>query len=48
MALIERDLAAVGTALSVHVVGEERPARVIAPSPYDPKGQAMRAAVRGR
>ncbi|MBC6408503.1 MAG: FAD-dependent oxidoreductase [Rhodobacteraceae bacterium] len=29
MALIERDLAAVGTALSVHVVGEERPARVI-------------------
>jgi len=31
-----------GTALAVHVVGVERAARVIAPSPYDPEGRAMR------
>jgi len=43
MALIDRDHAAEGTALSVHVVGVERPARVIAPSPCDPDGKAMRA-----
>ncbi len=43
MALVNRDRAAVGTALSVHVVGAERPAKVIEPSPYDPQGKAMRA-----
>jgi dimethylglycine dehydrogenase len=43
MALVDRDCAKVGTELSVHVVGVERPARVIEPSPYDPKGEAMRA-----
>ena len=37
-----RDKAQPGTELSVHVVGVERPARVIAPSPYDPEGKAMR------
>ncbi|MEM7090732.1 MAG: FAD-dependent oxidoreductase [Pseudomonadota bacterium] len=42
MALINRDKATPGTQLSVHVVGVERPARVIAPSPYDPQGSAMR------
>jgi dimethylglycine dehydrogenase len=42
MALIEPALAKPGTALSVHVVGVERPAKVIAPSPYDPDGKAMR------
>ena len=42
MALVDRDLAAEGTELTVHVVGVERPAKVIAPSPYDPDGQAMR------
>ncbi len=42
MALVDRDQAAVGTDLSVHVVGVERAARVIAPSPYDPQGKAMR------
>lgn len=42
MALVNRDMAAPGTELSVHVVGIERPARVIAPSPYDPQGKAMR------
>ncbi|GAB4304779.1 MAG: FAD-dependent oxidoreductase [Roseovarius sp.] len=42
MAMVDRDAAAIGTGLSVHVVGEERPARVIPPSPYDPEGRAMR------
>lgn len=43
MALLDPDHAEVGTDLSVHVVGVERPARIIADSPYDPAGQAMRA-----
>ncbi len=43
MALIDQSLTAEGTELSVHVVGKLRPARVIAPSPYDPGGRAMRA-----
>jgi dimethylglycine dehydrogenase len=42
MALVEAEHARAGTALTVHVVGVARAARVIAPSPYDPKGQAMR------
>ncbi len=42
MALVNTDLAEPGTALSVHVVGVERQAKVIAPSPYDPSGTAMR------
>ncbi|WP_209505341.1 MULTISPECIES: FAD-dependent oxidoreductase [unclassified Ruegeria] len=42
MALIDRDKVDPGTELSVHVVGVECPARVIAPSPYDPQGKAMR------
>jgi dimethylglycine dehydrogenase len=45
LALVERDSAAVGTPLSVHIVGEERGARVISASPYDPEGRAMRARV---
>ncbi len=43
MALVDSDHAAEGSELSVHVVGVERPAKVIAPSPYDPNGKAMRA-----
>ena len=43
MALVDRDLAAEGTELSVHIVGVERSARVIAASPHDPEGKAMRA-----
>ncbi|MEM7403840.1 MAG: FAD-dependent oxidoreductase [Pseudomonadota bacterium] len=43
MALVNTDLATVGQDLKVHVVGKERAARVIAPSPYDSKGAAMRA-----
>lgn len=43
MALVDRDQAAVGTDLSVHIVGVERQAKVIDASPYDPQGKAMRA-----
>jgi len=42
MALIDPTCAAPGTDLTVHVVGVERSAKVIPPSPYDPEGQAMR------
>lgn len=42
MAMVNQDVATEGTALSVHIVGVERPARVIAPSPHDPTGSAMR------
>ena len=42
MAMIDSDVAGEGSELSVHIVGAERPARVIAPSPYDPQGKAMR------
>jgi dimethylglycine dehydrogenase len=43
MAMLDRAATAEGTDLTVHIVGAERPAKVIAPSPYDPAGQAMRA-----
>jgi dimethylglycine dehydrogenase len=43
MALVDAELAAEGTDLSVHIVGVERAAKVIAPSPYDPLGKAMRS-----
>jgi len=42
MAMVESALAEPGTELSVHVVGQERAARGIAPSPYDPTGSVMR------
>ncbi|MEM6488585.1 MAG: FAD-dependent oxidoreductase [Pseudomonadota bacterium] len=42
LALIQPALAEPGTALSTHIVGAERAATVIAPSPYDPQGRAMR------
>jgi dimethylglycine dehydrogenase len=42
MALIEPALASKGTDVIVHIVGVERRAKVIAPSPYDPDGMAMR------
>ena len=43
MALIEPALANEGTAVTVHIVGVERIAKVITPSPYDPDGMAMRS-----
>jgi dimethylglycine dehydrogenase len=42
LALVDDGFAGDGTELSVHIVGVERPARVIAASPYDPDGKAMR------
>lgn len=42
MAMVDTDACAEGTELSVHIVGQARDARVIPPSPYDPKGMAMR------
>ncbi len=42
MALVDRAQSAAGTNLSVHVVGEERAAKVISPSPFDPAGKRMR------
>ncbi len=42
MALIEPALANEGTAVTVHIVGVERRAKVITPSPYDPDGMVMR------
>lgn len=44
MAMIDRGAADVGTALAVHIVGSECSAQVIAASPYDPQGNAMRGA----
>ena len=43
MALIEPALANEGTPVTVHIVGVERRAKVITPSPYDPDGIAMRS-----
>ena len=43
MALVAPEAAAIGAELSVHIVGAERKARVIKPSPCDPAGHAMRA-----
>ena len=42
MALVEPDVMDPGTELTAHIVGVERGARVIEPSPYDPAGTAMR------
>lgn len=42
MALIERRYAVRGAELTTHIVGVERPARVIDDSPYDLRGLAMR------
>jgi len=43
MAMVDRDCSDVGTKLRAHIVGVEKSATVIAASPYDPDGQAMRA-----
>ncbi len=42
MAMVDRECAEEGTKLQIHVVGVEKTARVIAASPYDPQGLAMR------
>ena len=43
LALIDPSYSAPGTELTTYIVGEERTARVIAPSPHDPAGARMRA-----
>jgi len=43
LAMLDVAQADIGTALSLHVVGEKRAARVIEMSPYDPSGSRMRA-----
>ncbi|MDA9207792.1 FAD-dependent oxidoreductase [Octadecabacter sp.] len=42
MAMVDKAFAEPGTELTVHIVGVERQAKVLVPSPYDPKGKAMR------
>jgi dimethylglycine dehydrogenase len=42
MALVAPEHSAPGTRLTTHIVGEEKSAEVIAPSPYDPDGRRMR------
>ena len=42
MAMVDTEFTAVGTELNVHIVGRQRPARVVAPSPRDPQGLASR------
>jgi dimethylglycine dehydrogenase len=43
LALVDDAAATVGTALVVHVVGQEHKAWIIPNSPYDPAGRAMRS-----
>lgn len=43
IAMVDRAHATEGTVLSTHIIGEECRAVVIAASPYDPQGRAMRA-----
>jgi dimethylglycine dehydrogenase len=43
LGLVDAEIAGAGTKLSVHVMGEERPAKIIEMSPYDPSGHKMRA-----
>ncbi|MDE0533398.1 MAG: FAD-dependent oxidoreductase [Albidovulum sp.] len=43
MSFVPASLAKVGAEFACHIVGEERGARIIANSPYDPKGVRMRA-----
>ncbi len=46
MALLDRSVAKTGTEVTTHIVGVERSACVIDPSPYDPGGLAMRTSGR--
>ena len=43
LAMLNAEVTKEGTKLSVHIVGNERGATVIASSPYDPSSSAMRA-----
>ncbi len=43
MGLINTDLAENGQEIDVHIVGKQKKAKIIPVSPYDPKGELMRA-----
>ncbi|WP_159587763.1 GcvT family protein [Chelativorans xinjiangense] len=43
MALVDWEASETGLELTAHIVGVERSARIIPPSPYDPEGLKMRA-----
>jgi glycine cleavage system aminomethyltransferase T len=43
LAYIEREVLESKAQLSVHLVGEERAAHVLAQPPYDPAGQHLRS-----
>jgi dimethylglycine dehydrogenase len=43
LAYIDREVAESKAQLTVHVVGEERAAHVLARPPYDPTGQRIRS-----
>ena len=43
MGLINTDLAESGQEIDIHIVGKEKKAKIIPVSPYDPKGELMRA-----
>ncbi|MGB8692668.1 MAG: FAD-dependent oxidoreductase [Steroidobacteraceae bacterium] len=43
LAYVDRDIADSPVPLEVHVVGERRPARLLAEPPYDPKGRKLRS-----
>ena len=43
MGLVKPELAAIGTALEIEILGERYPAVVIEESPYDPENNALRA-----
>jgi dimethylglycine dehydrogenase len=42
MAYVDPEVSAAGTELDIHIVGDKRRCRVIAPSPFDPSGKRMR------
>lgn len=43
LAMVDREKAVAGTKLDIHIVGEKRTATVIDKSPYDPRGDKMKA-----
>ena len=43
LAYIDREVVESKAQLSVHIVGEERAAHVLAQAPYDPAGQRLRS-----
>jgi dimethylglycine dehydrogenase len=44
LAYVDREIAEASPELTVHVVGDERAARILSEPPYDPKGSRLRDA----